>query len=263
MKIIFIGDVVGKAGRLAVAEALPQWKKEHQPDFIIANAENSAHGHGATPGTLDELQAAGVEAFTMGDHLTDDHLKKLGDYPLVRLANLTGKHPGVGARVFETALHKKVLVINLLGNAFIKRPSDNFFNAADAILKEHDDANLAAIFVDFHAEATSEKTALGFYLDGRVSAVVGTHTHVPTADTRILPKGTAYQSDVGMAGTLEGVLGFHAPTSIRWLRQEMGEDMGKVPLEVSEQRPYVCDAVLIDIAGRHKSRSITRLTTRQ
>lgn len=262
MKILFIGDIVGKAGRLAVAETLPKWKQEHQPDFIIANAENSAHGHGATPGTLDELMTAGVEAFTFGDHLTDEHMKKLGEYPLVRLANLTGNHPGVGARTFGTALHKKILTINLLGNAFIKRPSDNFFDAIDAILKEHDSADLDAIFVDFHVEATSEATALGFYLDGRVSAIVGTHTHVPTADGRILPKGTAYQTDVGMAGTLEGVLGFHAPTSIQWLRKELGEHDEKVPLTVAEERPYVVDAVLIDTNGPHKSRSITRLTTR-
>ncbi|MSU76111.1 YmdB family metallophosphoesterase [Patescibacteria group bacterium] len=263
MKILFIGDVVGKAGRLAVAEALPKWKKEHSPDLIIANPENSAHGHGATPATLDELMKAGVEAFTYGDHLEDHQLEKLADYPLVRPANLKGKYPGAGVRVVETALHKKVLLISLLGFAFVKRDATDYFDAADAILKQQDDPALEAIFIDFHAETTTEKAALAHHLDGQVSALVGTHTHVPTADTRILPNGTAFQSDVGMSGTEESVIGFHPPSSKKWLKNEMGTFKGDVPFDLSEARPYICDAVVIDTIDRHKSHSIERITTRQ
>ena len=262
MKILFIGDVVGKAGRVAVAETLPMWKKEHQPDFIIANAENSAHGIGATAKTLDELAQAGVEAFTLGDHFLDKDFKPMEKFPVVRPANLKGTHPGVGAKIFETAMHKHVLLISLLGHAFIGKDTEPYFGAADEILKRFENEPVDAVIVDFHAEATSEANALGYHLDGRVSAVVGTHTHVPTADGRILPHGTAYQSDVGMCGSVDSVIGFNIHNSNIWLRRELGEPLKKTAPTPADGEPRAVDAVLVDTFDRHKSRSITRLSTR-
>ena len=262
MKILFLGDIVGRPGRTAVTGTLPKWKQEYAPDFVIANPENSAHGHGATEGTLRELQQAGVDAFTFGDHFDDEAYAKLDAFPIVRPANFSGNRPGHGAALLETALHDEILVISLAGSAFMKPRVRNFFDVVDAVIEEQRTAATKAVFVDFHAETTSEKTALGHHLDGKASAVVGTHTHVPTADEQILPGGTAYITDVGMCGALHGVLGFDAPTSQRWLRKEMGEDMGKVPLAVAENEPYVCDAVLIEADGPAKSKSIKRLTTR-
>ena len=266
MKIIFLGDVVGEPGRRAVAQALPEWRAKHRPDLIIANAENSAHGLGANPKALDELQDAGVDAFTMGDHYADTDFAKVADYPLVRPINAPDAELGTGARVIETALHHKVLLINLLGHAFIKRPGTNFFEAIDKVLKEYADETVDACLVDFHAEATSEKNSLANYLDGRVSALVGTHTHVPTADTRLLRKGTAYQSDLGMAGALNSAIGAPYESVEPWLRREMGETGQKAqrgkrqgPAETS---PLISDAVLITTKDRHSATAITRLSTR-
>lgn len=262
MKILFIGDVVGKAGRSAVAETLPKWKREYQPDFTIANAENSAHGIGATATTLDELSRSGVEAFTLGDHFFDKDFRPMEKFSVVRPANLKGVHPGVGAAVFETALHKRVLLISLLGHAFIGPDTEPYFGAADKILKRFEDESVDATIVDFHAEATSEANAMGYHLDGRVSAVVGTHTHVPTADGRILPQGTAYQSDVGMCGSVDSIIGFNIHNSTTWLRRELGEPLKKTAPTPADGDPRTVDAVLIDTIDRRKSRSITRLTTR-
>ncbi len=262
MKILFFGDVFGRAGRTAVAEALPVWRGEHKPDLIVANAENSAGGVGATAKTLDELMAAGVEAFTFGDHARDTDFSKLAGYPLVRPANLAKPLPGIGSRIVETALHHRVLLISLLGNAFVKPASTNYFAAADDLLGQHAAAKPDAIFVDFHAEATSEKNGLAYHLDGRVSAIVGTHTHVPTADTRLLPRGTAFQSDAGMCGALNSVIGLQTEVATSWLRRELGEDAPRPSGHPDVQQPYICDAVLVDTAGAHKAKSIRRLTTR-
>ena len=263
MKILFIGDVVGKAGRDAVAATLPKWQWEHRPDFVIANAENSAHGLGATASTLKELRESGVEAFTMGDHFFDKDFGPLEPFPIVRPANLKGDHRGEGAGVFTTALHKKVLVISLLGHAFTGPDVRSYFAEADRLLEQFAGEPVDATVVDFHAEATSEKTALGHYLDGKVSAVVGTHTHIPTADTRVLTNGTAYQSDVGMSGAVESVIGFNAHNSENWLRRELGESLKKTAPKPEDRPPHTVDAVLIDVIDRSKSRSIERLTSRQ
>lgn len=266
MKILFLGDVVGEPGRRAVAEALPQWRTLHEPDLVIANAENSAHGLGASPQALDQLQKAGVDAFTMGDHYADADFGKVADYPLVRPLNAPDAKLGTGSRVIETALHRKVLLINLLGHAFIKDPGNNYFDAVDDALEEQAAASIDACVVDFHAEATSEKTALGHYLDGRVSAVVGTHTHIPTADTRILPGGTAYQSDLGMAGALNSAIGAPFESVEPWLRSEMGETGPKAQRTMrqgpAQTPPLICDAVLVTTTSRHAADSIIRLSTR-
>lgn len=261
MKLIFLGDICGRPGRETVAETVPQWKAEHQPDLIIANAENAANGTLPQPKHLEELQSAGVDAFTVGDHVRDRDFSTLERFPIVRPANLKDPLPGVGYRVVESATHGRLGLMSLLGNAFVKLESTNYYQAADALVKQAEADGVDATLLDIHAEVTSEKNSLGFYLDGRLSAVVGTHTHVPTADTKLLPHGTAYQSDIGMCGGLDSVLGFTPQAARLWLGRELGEDVGKVPFDMAEG-PAICDAVLIETDGPTKSQSIRRLTTR-
>ncbi|MBI5037385.1 MAG: TIGR00282 family metallophosphoesterase [Candidatus Kerfeldbacteria bacterium] len=209
LSILFFGDIVGKPGRKAVIAALPELKKKYQPDLVIANVENLAHGIGVTKKTLDEIKSAGVEFFTSGNHIWGKpevyDIFKDADYPLIRPDNYGTSVPGTGAREVRVGEHT-LLVINLHGQVFIPEELENPFTALDHILTDHR-GPYAGIIVDFHAEATSEKVAFGWHSDGRVSAVLGTHTHVPTADERILPQGTAYLSDVGMCGLRNSVIG--------------------------------------------------------
>lgn len=211
MKLLFIGDVYGRSGREALLKCLPALKAEHTPDAIIVNAENAAHGRGMTIQICEELYAAGVDCITSGDHAFDQReiLPYFERQPrLIRPVNLPATAPGQGIYAHQTAEGKKILIVNLIGQVFMTVLCDNPFTCMDRLLdkvKLGRDAD--AIFVDFHAEATSEKAAMAHYLDGRVSAVVGTHTHVPTADARILPKGTAFQTDVGMTGDYNSVIG--------------------------------------------------------
>lgn len=208
MKILFIGDVVGKPGRQAVAHILPGLIEQHQLDFVIANGENAAGGSGLTPQTADELFAAGVDVITMGDHTWDQReiLQIIDQEPrLLRPANFPPGTPGLGAAVFHRPGQAAVGVLNLLGRTFL-RPIDCPFRKAQEEV-ERIRQQTTVVIVDFHAEATSEKIALGRFLDGRVSAVIGTHTHVQTADEQILPGGTAYLTDAGFTGAHESVLG--------------------------------------------------------
>lgn len=213
MKILFIGDIFGKAGREVVKKYLPLVQKEHDVDFVIANAENISHGSGFTPDHINEMSAAGVNFFTTGNHVFSKPkgVEKLStpDFPVIRPANypVDPRVPGDGYRIIKDHQGRKICVINLMGRVFTKRQWDCPFKKADQILDEISDEDLSAIIVDFHAETTSEKTALGFYLDGRVSAVLGTHTHVPTADLRVLEKGTAFMCDVGLSGPLDSIIG--------------------------------------------------------
>jgi metallophosphoesterase (TIGR00282 family) len=211
---------------------------------------------------MAELARAGVEAFTLGDHLKDMSVDDLVDVPTVRPANLRGAYPGDGHRIVESKNGKRLLLFSLLGNAFLKLPINNYFKAADTILAQYARESLDGIFLDFHAEATSEANALGHYLDGLVSAVIGTHTHVPTADTRLLPKGTAYQSDAGMCGGYDSAIGFDIDNATRWLHRELGDPLPPEDPVPASGKPFICDAVLIETASRQKARSITRLTTR-
>ncbi len=216
LKFLIFGDVVGKTGRRAIAKILPRLKKQYRPDLVIANAENIAHGLGTTPKTLRDLQLAGVDFFTGGNHSFDKpEAKKIleeNDSPLLRPANMLNQ-PGQGAKLLNLAT-KRVLVINLIGRVFIEKGQvgediklSNPFTVVEEILKIYQEEKIHAILVDFHSEATSEQIAMGYFLDGRVSAVVGTHTHVPTADATILPGGTAYITDIGMTGAIGTVLG--------------------------------------------------------
>ncbi len=208
LRILFLGDVVGEPGRKAVATLLPLLKEELQVDFAIVNGENAAGGRGITPKIAIGLMRAGAAVITTGDHIWDQReiVPFMVDEPrLLRPANYPGNPPGQGSLVLDTK-KGKVGVINLQGRVFMKEGMENPFTHAASLVQEMR-KETSVIFVDFHAEATSEKVAMGWHLDGLVSAVVGTHTHVPTADERLLPKGTAYQSDAGMCGPMESVIG--------------------------------------------------------
>lgn len=203
MLILAIGDVIGKPGRQAMQKLLPELRQEYKVDLVIANAENAAGGIGLTPNTARELLEAGVDILTSGNHIWDqrDIIPYLdGDMPVLRPLNYP---PGVPGRGF--LIMQKCMVVNLIGRTFMGN-YDCPFRAMDHLLAETR-KKPPVIIVDFHAEATSEKGAMGRYLDGRVSAVLGTHTHVGTTDTRILAEGTAYVTDIGMTGPLDSVIG--------------------------------------------------------
>ncbi len=209
MKLLFIGDIVGQPGRRAVKELLPGLRNEHALDFVIANGENSAGGSGITPKTAEEIFSAGVDVITSGDHLWDQkEVMELlaGERRFLRPLNYPPDVPGHGSGVFEIQNSKlKIAVLNAQGRTFMPPLENPFLTAAEAVKRLREQTKI--IFVDFHAEATSEKIAFARFLDGRVSAVVGTHTHVQTADEQIFPGGTAYLSDAGFTGPHESVLG--------------------------------------------------------
>ncbi len=212
MKILFIGEIVAEPGRKAVRQVLPEVIDEYSPDLILSNAENSAAGRGITKDILKELQDLGINYFTSGDHVfwqrdTDD---MIDDAPIVRPANYPDPTPGKGYTVIDTGKNGSVLLINLMGRTGFTSLSaylDDPFRKADEILKEFEGQDFSAKIVDFHAESSSEKYSLGFYLDGRVDIFVGSHTHIPSADGFIMPKGTMYLTDVGMTGIIDSVLG--------------------------------------------------------
>jgi metallophosphoesterase (TIGR00282 family) len=210
MKILFVGDVVGSPGRRIVKDRLLGLVDRHAIDFTIVNVENAAGGFGITPEVMAELDGLPIDAFTSGNHIWDkkEGLPLLESRRVLRPANYPAGNPGAGVHLGETAAGIPVAVVNLEGQVFMKA-LDSPFRTADRVLAELAGSKneVKVIVVDFHAEATSEKQALGFYLDGRVSAVLGTHTHVPTADERLLPKGTAFLCDVGMTGPYDSVLG--------------------------------------------------------
>jgi metallophosphoesterase (TIGR00282 family) len=210
-----IGDIIGKPGRLAVEQLLPGLRDERGIDFVTANGENLAGGMGLTQATAEMLYAAGVDVVTSGNHIWDK--REIYAYldqtdRVLRPLNY-GTHgvPGRGWGTYEALDGSELAVVNLQGRTYMQ-PIENPFTEADRLLDEASEPLPPIRLVDFHCEITSEKNALGLYLDGRVSAVVGTHTHVPTADERILPKGTAYQSDLGMTGPLWSVIGFDPAT---------------------------------------------------
>ncbi len=216
MKILFIGDIVGKPGRRVVVEKLDAVVHGHDIDLVIANCENAAAGFGITPALADGLFKTGAEVLTSGNHIWDkkDILPYLDSKAeILRPANYPDGTPGHGLYVGTTSGGIRYAVMNLQGRVYL--PSiDCPFRKADALIEELP-PDVRVRFVDFHAEVTSEKGALGWYLDGRVSAVVGTHTHIPTADERVLPQGTAYVTDVGMTGPYESVIGMGREASIQ------------------------------------------------
>ncbi len=210
MRLLFLGDVVGRSGRDAVSERLPELIEHYRLDFVVVNGENASHGRGLTESHYNLIRAAGADAVTLGDHAFDqrDTLTYIEREPtLLRPVNMPPGTPGRGANLIEGRGGKRVLVINALGRVFMD-PIDDPFRAVEAAvaaapLREQADA----IVVDFHTEATSEIQAMGFFLDGKVSLVVGTHTHIPTSDHRILKGGTALMSDAGMCGDYDSIIG--------------------------------------------------------
>jgi len=208
MRILFIGDVVGEPGRHAIRELVPKIKRKNGVEFVIANGENAAGGSGITPALADEILGYGVDVLTLGDHVwkRPEILERLGsDKRIVRPANYPKDVPGFGSTVVTSESGIDVGVINLIGRVFMQAVECPFRVAKAELERIKNKARI--IIVDMHAEATSEKIALGWYLDGQVSAIVGTHTHVQTADEKILPAGTAFISDVGMTGPFDGVIG--------------------------------------------------------
>lgn len=221
MKILFIGDIIGKPGRRAVKELLPSLISSREIDLVIANCENAAAGFGITRDIIEELYAAHIDILTSGNHVWDkkEALEFISDYEtLLRPANYPAAVPGHGSVVYPTPAGDYVGVLNLAGRIFMHPIDCPFARAKEELTWLKTKTNV--IIVDIHAEATSEKKALGWYLDGEASAVLGTHTHVQTADDEILPHGTAYLSDVGMTGPFDSVIGIRKETIIeRFLTQ--------------------------------------------
>ncbi|MBK5947554.1 metallophosphoesterase [Rhodobacter veldkampii DSM 11550] len=228
MKILFLGDVMGRAGRAAVAARLPGLRAEWGLDFVVVNGENASAGAGLTPDHARGLLEAGADCVTLGDHAFDqkDMLRFIESEPrIIRPLNYAKEAPGKGARVFSDARGRKVLVAQVLGQVFMKRPFDDPFSAIDAVLRAHPLGGMAqATLVDMHCEATSEKMAMGHWCDGRASVVVGTHTHVPTGDAMVLPAGTAYLTDAGMCGDYNSVIGMDKAEPMRRFITGMGRD---------------------------------------
>jgi metallophosphoesterase (TIGR00282 family) len=221
VRILCVGDVVGQSGRRCFKRGLRRLRESHRPDLVLVNGENAAGGVGLTPRTADELFAAGAHVITTGNHVwrRRELLPYLERDPRVlRPANYPDPAPGAGVTVVEAGDGTPVAVINLMGRLFMDGVDDPF-RAADAILHELG-TRAAVVVVDFHAEATSEKVAFGWHLDGRVTAVVGTHTHVPTADERVLPGGTAFVTDLGMTGPLDSVIGVERGAAVERFRTQ-------------------------------------------
>jgi len=254
VRILFFGDVVGHPGRRAVAAVLPRWQHALRPDVIIANGENSAHGMGITPDTAADLFESGVDIITLGNHAfrKKEAAGLLDAEPRVlRPANYPPGAPGRGYGIFPVG-QATLAVVNLLGRVFLDPVDDPFRGIRELLplLREH----TPCILIDMHAEATSEKAALAWMLDGQVSAVLGTHTHVPTADERILPAGTAFVSDVGMVGPRDSVLGVRTEIVIArfltWLPARFDPAGG----------PVIVSAVCLDVhAPSGRATAITRV----
>jgi metallophosphoesterase (TIGR00282 family) len=264
VKLLFIGDIVGQPGRRAVKGLLPKLREEHALDFVIANGENSAGGSGITPKTAEEIFSAGVDVITSGDHLWDQkEVMELltSEKRFLRPLNYPTGTPGQGSAVFEVQGPKSkvqspvtIAVVNLQGRTFMQPPLENpFLIAGDEVKKLREQTKI--IFVDFHAEATSEKIAFARMLDGQVSAVVGTHTHVQTADEQIFPGGTAYLSDAGFTGPHESVLGREIAPVIQRFLTSMPQRF-----EVAKERVILHGALVTIDAANGRAISINRVS---
>lgn len=216
VRILFVGDVVGRPGRRAFRELLPALRAEERPDLVVVNAENSAGGFGLDRRSVEALLSGGADVLTAGNHVWDkaEALELCEeDERILRPENLPSGAPGSGWGVFDAVGGTRVGVLNLIGRIFLP-PADDPFRTGRRVLEEMR-AETPVLFVDFHGEASSEKHAFAWHVDGLASVVIGTHTHVPTADCRILPKGTAFQTDAGMTGGYEGVIGMEWETSLK------------------------------------------------
>lgn len=245
LKILLIGDVCAKPGRESIRDVLPGLKKKENIDLVIANIDNLAHGFGATAETVQELMSYGVDYMTSGNHIwkNADYTEVLsGDYPVIRPANYPETVEGKGFAEIDMGKKGVVLLIHILGWVFMnERTITEPFIFTEKFFRHIDYDKYSAIIVDMHAEATSEKVSMGHFLDGRASAVIGTHTHVPTADYRILPKGTAYATDAGMCGPLDSTL---------WAKNDIILQQNMLPyrvrFEVEEEGERVFSAMMIE-----------------
>ena len=255
--VLFIADIVGKPGLDVVASLLPRLKEENRPDFIIANGENAAeNGRGITEAAANLCFELGVDVITGGNHIWENadiyHIWKRKENRILRPANFPRPNPGTGYTIVELTDQSRAAVINLQGRTFMMT-IDCPFKAADDIVRRLEDKADFAI-VDFHAEATAEKIALGWHLDGRVSAIIGTHTHVQTADERVLPGGTAYLTDAGMTGPVDSVIGMRKDTAVkRFVRQT------PMRLEPAASKAQFCGVIIEIDKATAKAASIKRL----
>ncbi|MEW6103828.1 MAG: TIGR00282 family metallophosphoesterase [bacterium] len=257
MKVLFIGDIVGRKGRRIIKEIIPKLKMERSIDLVIANGENAAGGFGITKKVADEIFGCGVDIITGGNHIfaKKEIYEIIDDLPILRALNYPPCVPGRGF-IIKPYKGQNVCVISLCGRVFMDS-LDCPFRAIDSILEDVKEKT-KIIIVDIHAEATSEKVALGWFLDGRVSAVIGTHTHIPTADCKILPKGTAYITDIGMVGAGNSVIGVKKDLvlkkflSLLPVRFEMAEDegiFGGAYIDIDEKTGLSCSIEQIQIKG--------------
>jgi metallophosphoesterase (TIGR00282 family) len=254
VKLLFVGDIVGKPGRRALADLLPGLREEHEPDWVVVNGENAAGGLGITERIAQELlDDRAVDVVTLGNHTyhhRDVYAYLDRDQRIIRPANFPRGNPGRGVTVVEKN-GARLAVVNLLGTVFVDAARSPF-SEADALIADLN-GRAEHVLVDFHAEATSEKVAMGWHLDGRVTACVGTHTHVPTADARVLPGGTAYISDVGMTGARGGVIGVKKEQALHRFRTLM-----PIRFETSDEDPWL-NAVLIEAADDGRATGIRQL----
>ncbi|MGH7789649.1 MAG: TIGR00282 family metallophosphoesterase [Candidatus Binatia bacterium] len=255
MKLLFLGDIVGKPGRLAVRQVLPKLIHREQVNFVIANCENVSGGAGVEPGNCRELLEAGIDVLTSGNHIwrKREIVEYLDQEPrLLRPHNFPPGAAGTGWRIFNAPDGTRIAVVNLIGRVFMDSV-DCPFQAADAILRQIGDS-VQVIFVDMHCDATSEKGAMGWHLAGRVSAVVGSHTHVQTADERVLPPGTAFLTDAGMCGPIDSVIGVKAELAIRRFVTHL-----PTRFETASGRTVVQGAVVTVDAASGRATAITRV----
>jgi metallophosphoesterase (TIGR00282 family) len=257
MKILFIGDIYGKLGRETIKKLLPKIKKEHRPDLIIANAENAAHGSGITETTLTELLESGIHFITMGDHAFDRPEQAEACFieknPIIRPANLPNNVSGVGHKIFKTK-QGNVLIINLLGRVNMSFQYDCPFKKFDELYNQYKDEKIAAIIVDFHGETSAEKICFGHYVDGRATVVVGTHTHVPTADARLLPKNkTAYITDLGMTGAYNESIGIDLKSATQTLLDQV-----KYKRTIPEKGEVILSGAIIEIDSEKRKAKLIK-----
>ena len=253
MRLLFVGDVVGSPGRATLEALLPGLRERHEPDFVVVNGENAAGGLGITPKIASAWLEAGVDVITTGNHIWQHRevYSYLDSEPrIIRPANFPPSSPGRGHTVFESAAGR-LGVVNVLGSVFVESERSPFPTVDEAL--EELDRRADWIVVDFHAEATSEKVAMGWHLDGRTTACFGTHTHVPTADGRVLPGGTAYISDVGMTGPRGGVIGVKRDQALKRFRTMLPQRF-----ETSEEDLWL-NAVLVEAGSDGRATSIDQL----
>lgn len=242
LRAAFLGDIFGAPGRRVVEQQLPVLRQDHAPDVIVANAENAARGSGLSPDLYRKFRGFGIDGITLGDHVFRDQriaaVLDTADEPICRPANLPAVAAGRGYLRIPRLGARDVVVITVLGRVFVNLPADDPFAAVDRIIASLGDP-APIIIVEVHMEATSEKAAMAHYLDGRVAAVLGTHTHVPTADARVLPGGTAFQSDVGMCGPWDSCIGRDKRAVVKHMTTAM-----YVPFDVGEGDEHMCGAVV-------------------